>query len=110
MDFDQFSLVEPAFLVTIVSEVVLKDSIVTLLKNLKVKSYVVNEVEGGGRYIPRSADPDAETEGNPSEPQVEIRAIVSEELSNVILYALKEQQQDFAIFAYRQKVEALIQD
>jgi hypothetical protein len=41
---------------------------------------------------------------------MEIKAIASQEISNVILYALKEQQRDFAVFVYRQPVEALIQD
>ncbi|GAB4378386.1 MAG: hypothetical protein Kow00121_30090 [Elainellaceae cyanobacterium] len=111
LDFDQFSLVEPAFLLTIVSEAVLKDSIITLLKNLKVASYTVSEVQGEGRQMRRSANPEAEESlSNMVAITVEIRAIVSQELSNVILYALKEQQREFVIYAYRQQVEALIQD
>jgi hypothetical protein len=57
-----------------------------------------------------AANPDAApTEiDNYSAASVEIRAVVSPELSNVILYALKEQQREFAIVVYRQKVEALI--
>lgn len=106
LDFDQFSLVEPAYLVTIICEAPLKDSVILLLKSLKVKSYTVNEVQGEGRYARRSADPDVMMDM--VETGVEIRAIASQDLSNVILYALKEQQRDFAIFAYRQKVEALI--
>lgn len=110
MDFDQFSLTEPGFLVTIVSEAVLKDSIVKLLDNLKVKGYSVKSVEGGGRYARRLADPDTTPEISSTVAYVEVQAIVSQELSNVILYALKEQQRDFAIFAYRQQVEVLMQD
>lgn len=110
MDFDQFSLTEPAFLVTIVSEAILKDSIVKLLHNLKVKGYTVRTVESGGRYARRLVDPDQPEPLNAPEPSIEVQVIVSEELANVLLYALKEQQRDFAIFAYRQKVETLIQD
>lgn len=110
MDFDQFSLTEPGFLVTIVSEALLKDSIVKLLNNLKVKGYSIKPVEGGGRYARRLADPDATPETNSAVTYVEVQAIVSQELSNVILYALKEQQRDFAIFAYRQQIEVLMQD
>jgi nitrogen regulatory protein PII len=108
LDFDQFSFVEPAYLVTIISESVLEESIIKLLKNLKVKSYTVSQVQGEGRYMRRSADPEATA--SMVETGVEIRAIVSQELSNVILYALKEQRKDFAIFAYRQQVETLIDD
>lgn len=108
LDFDQFSLVEPAYLVTVISESVLKDSLIRLLKNLKVKSYTVSEIQGEGRYMRRSAEPEASSSF--VETSIEVRAIVSQELSNVILYALKEQQRDFAIFAYRQPVEALIDD
>lgn len=108
LDFDQFSLTEPAFLVTIISEAVLKESIVLLLNNLKVQGYTVGQVEGGGRAVRRLADPDA------AQPEkvdyIQVQAVVSQELSNVLLYAMKEQQRDFAIFAYRQPIESLIQD
>lgn len=114
LDFDQFSLVEPAVLLTIISEAVLEESVVTLLKNLKVPSYTVSQVQGEGRQSRRSASPDADpaTDNLSSmvKTTVEIRAIMSQELSNVILYALKEQQRDFMIYAYRQQVEALIQE
>ena len=116
LDFEQSSLpVEPAFLVTIVSETILKESLIMLLAKLKVKSYTISEVQGAGRYMRRSAEPTADpnVEGNSSEmveTNLEIKAITSQELSNVILYALKEQQRDFAIFVYRQQVEALIDD
>ena len=115
LDFEQISLVQPATLVTIATEVVLKDSIVTLLKNLKVKSYTITEVAGEGRcpkLVEISAGEGAETatetrvETHTATP-IEIRAIVSQDLSNVILYTLKEYQHEFAIVAYRQSVEAL---
>lgn len=110
-DFEQFSLVDPAVLVTIVSETILKDSLIMLLTQLKVRSYTVSQVQGAGRYTRRSADPRAGMSGSEMiETNLEIKAIVSQELSNVILYTLKEQQRDFALFVYRQPVEALIQD
>jgi nitrogen regulatory protein PII len=113
LDFEQSSLVEPAFLVTIISEAVLKDSIVLLLKSLKVKSYTVSQVQGEGRTarsLRSASDEEAEPQPNTVEMTVEIRAIASSELSNVILYALKEQQRNFVIVAYRQQVEALIDE
>ncbi len=118
LDFEQSSLdelVQPAVLVTIICETVLKDSVVGLLKNLKAKSYTVAAVEGEGRFESfREASSDSELEETlivtNVETQVEVRALVSKDLSNVILHALKEQQKSFAIMAYRQTVEALASD
>lgn len=127
LDFEQSSLdelVQPAVLVTIICETVLKDSVVGLLKNLRVKSYTVTEAKGEYRLetlreensdhetADETADEtEAETPPSPSvETQVEVRALVSKDLSNVILHALKEQQKIFAIMAYRQTVEALASD
>jgi nitrogen regulatory protein PII len=119
LDFEQSSLdelVQPAVLVTIICETVLRDSVVGLLKNLKVKGYTVTEAKGEGRY---EALPDASIDSEIAEAtlvasvietQVEVRALVSKDLSNVILHALKEQQKNFAIMAYRQTVEALASD
>ncbi|WAL58154.1 P-II family nitrogen regulator [Thermocoleostomius sinensis] len=110
LDFEQpFPLVEPAFLITIVSETILKESLIMLLTQLKVRSYTVSEVQGAGRQSRRSADPEA-SQTTMIETNLEIKAIVSQEISNVILYALKEQQRNFAVFVYRQPIEALIED
>jgi nitrogen regulatory protein PII-like uncharacterized protein len=113
LDFEDYSLTQPAVLVTILTEAILRNSIEKLLKNLKVYGYSVSEVDGVAKRVQRfevAANPDAApTEiDNYSAASVEIRAVVSPELSNVILYALKEQQREFAIVVYRQKVEALI--
>jgi nitrogen regulatory protein PII len=118
LDFEQTSLdelVQPAFLVTIVCEAVLKDSVVGLLKNLKVQGYTVTDVAGRGRYGSfDNADDDAVAQEiarmTEVELEVEIRALVSKDLSSVILHALKEQQKNFTIMAYRQTVEALAGD
>jgi nitrogen regulatory protein PII len=119
LDFEQSSLdelVQPAVLVTIICESVLKESVVSLLKNLKVQGYTVAEVEGEGRFeslrkVSSNSDSEEESLTIPSvETQVEVRALVSKDLSNVILHVLKEQQKNFAIMAYRQTVEALASD
>lgn len=123
LDFEQSSLdelVQPAVLVTIICETVLKDSVVGLLKNLKVKGYTVAEVEGEGRFESlREVNSDTESDDSELEraslsttlaTQVEVRTLVSKDLSNVILHVLKEQQKNFAIIAYRQTVEALASD
>ncbi|MBD3884787.1 hypothetical protein IFO70_23920 [Phormidium tenue FACHB-886] len=119
LNFEQTSLVEPGMLVTIVTEAVLKDSLIALLKNLKVKGYTVSSVQGESRY-PRLVETASETSGETAaetttetkveisvETPIEIRAVVSQETSNAILYALKEQQHQFAIVAYRQPIEML---
>lgn len=120
LDFEQASsLTESAVLVTIMTEAVLKESIVSLLQSLKVIGYSITQVEGGGRYTrlhqaaigsdaPDRAEAQLDTQIETQiQPNIEIRAIVSDELSNVILYALKEQQRSFAIVAYRQPIEVL---
>jgi hypothetical protein len=118
LDFEQSSLdelVQPAYLVTIICEAILKDSVVGLLKNLKVQGYTVAEVAGEGRFLSFAdaspdASPDAKSDSTPVALQVEIRALVSKDLSQVILHTLKEPQQEFMIMAYRQTVEALARD
>jgi hypothetical protein len=107
LDFEDYSLTQPAVLVTILAEAILRNSIEKLLKSLKVYSYSVSEVDGVFGMAANSDAAPTEIE-NYATASVEIRAVVSPELSNVILYALKEQQREFAIMVYRQKVEALI--
>ncbi|MCU0569153.1 MAG: hypothetical protein MUF49_21585 [Oculatellaceae cyanobacterium Prado106] len=123
LDFEQNALddlVQPAVLVTIICEPLLQESIVGFLKNLKVKGYTVSQVAGEGRYepqdLPQSVAKSESTSGETDaavgvatlrETTVEIRVLMSKEISNVVLYALKEQQRHFAIVAYRQTVEAL---
>jgi nitrogen regulatory protein PII len=123
LDFEQSSLdelVQPAFLVTIICEAVLRDSVVGLLRNLKVQSYTVTNVTGQGRCgsfadatLAATAKPigdDPDQMMTEVELEVEIRALASKDLSNVILHTLKEQQRNFSIVAYRQTVEALAAD
>lgn len=116
LDFEDYSLTQPAVLVTILTDSALQSSLEKLLKNLKVYGYSVQSHAGAvkrvrplGQLTPQ-ADVATETEvENYDLANVEIRAVVSPELSNVILFALKEQQRQFPILVYRQKVEALIE-
>ncbi|MBF2049916.1 MAG: hypothetical protein EDM05_015580 [Leptolyngbya sp. IPPAS B-1204] len=113
LDFEDYSLTQPAVLVTILAEAILRSSIEKLLKNLKVYGYSVSEVDGVAKRVQRFGT--VPSEAAPTEIEnyttvsIEIRAVVSAELSNVILYALKEQQREFAIVVYRQKIEALLE-
>jgi hypothetical protein len=114
LDFEEYSLTQPAVLVTILSEAILRSSIEKLLKKLKVYGYSVSEVDGVAKRVQKFSSP-PQTDAletaieNYATTSIEVRAVVSPELSNVIIYALKEQQREFAILVYRQKVEALIE-
>ncbi len=116
LDFEDYSLTQPAVLVTILTEAALQASLERLLKNLKVYGYSIQSSPGAVKRIKpfgqlaAQADVAAETEiENYDLANIEIRAVVAPELSNVILFALKEQQRQFPILVYRQKVEALIE-
>lgn len=119
-DFEDYSLTQPAVLITIITETVLRDSIEKLLRNLKVFGYSVSETPGAVKRIQQFGQL-ATVQSNAIEANtetqvesyvttgIEVRAVVSPELSNVILIALKEQQRQFAVVVYRQKVEALVE-
>jgi hypothetical protein len=114
LDFEDYSLTQPAVLVTILTEAALQSSLEKLLKNLKVYGYSIHSSPGAvKRHKPfglASQSDAAVTEvENYDSANLEIRAVVSPELSNVILFALKEQQRQFPILVYRQKVEALVE-
>jgi hypothetical protein len=119
-DFEDYSLTQPAVLVTILTEAVLQDSIENLLRNLKVFGYSISATSGAVKRIQQfgqiatvqteAIETSTETQVESySTSDVEIRAVVSPELSNVILIALKEQQRQFTVLVYRQKVEALVE-
>lgn len=94
-------LAQPAVLLTIACEEVLKDSLLSLLKNLKVRSYTIAYVEAADRY--------GVALGNPLSPSnTEIKAIVSREVSDVVLHTLRTHLSEHPIVAYRQEVEALM--
>ncbi|BAY16439.1 hypothetical protein NIES2109_22320 [Nostoc sp. HK-01] len=92
--------VEPAILITIIGETVLKDRIVKLLKNHNVSGYTINQVQGEGGHGRRLSDLAGYNTN------IEIKTIVSLEASNAILSALKEEQGKHALIAFRQNIEA----
>lgn len=107
MDLSKFTesdLVEPAVLLTVVCEVVLKDPIVGLLKNLKVKGYTMRPVSGEDKL----GQPMQWREGEAT--HVEIAAVMTKEVSDVVLHALKTHRGDHTILMYRQNVEALLDE
>ena len=94
------SPLQPAVLITIIGETVLKDRIVKLLKNNSVSGYTITQVQGEGGHGRRLSDlPGYNT-------NIEIKTIVSLEVSDAILSALKEEQGKHALIVFRQNVEA----
>jgi hypothetical protein len=92
--------VEPAVLITIIGETVLKDRIIKLLKSHDVSGYTINQVQGEGGHGRRLSDLAGYNTN------IEIKTIVSLEASDAILLALKEEQGNHALIAFRHNIEA----
>ncbi|MBO3464122.1 hypothetical protein G7B40_020105 [Aetokthonos hydrillicola Thurmond2011] len=97
---DSDAYLEPAVLVTIIGETVLKDSILKLLKSYDVTGYTISQVQGEGGHGRRLADLAGYNTN------IEIKTIVSLEVSDAILSALKEYQGKRALIAFRHNIEA----
>ena len=97
---DSDAYLEPAVLVTIIGETVLKDSILNLLKSYDVSGYTISQVQGEGGHGRRLADLAGYNTN------IEIKTIVSLEVSDAILSALKEYQGKRALIAFRHNIEA----
>ena len=93
--------VQPAVLVTIICESVLRDRVVHLLKNHSVSGYTISQVQGEGGHGRRMGDIAGYNTN------VEIKAMTSSEISDGILSSLKEERGDHALVAFRQDIEAL---
>jgi len=85
--------VQPAVLLTIIGETVLKDRIVQLLKSHSVSGYTINQVQGEGSQGRRLGDM-ASYNTN-----IEVKTIVSPEVSDAILCSIKEYQGQRAVIA-----------
>jgi hypothetical protein len=92
--------VEPAVLITIIGETVLKDRIIKLLKSHDVSGYTINQVQGEGGHGRRLSDLAGYNTN------IEIKTIVSLETSDAILLTLKEEQGNHALIAFRHNIEA----
>ncbi|MBD2446332.1 hypothetical protein H6G76_03980 [Nostoc sp. FACHB-152] len=91
---------ESAVLITIIGETVLKDRIVKLLKTYDVSGYTISQVQGEGGHGRRLADLAGYNTN------IEIKIIVSLEVSDAILDALKEERGKHALIAFRHNIEA----
>src|ERR687885_1125413 len=95
------SPIQPAVLITIIGERVLKDRLVKLLKTKGVTGYTINEVQGEGGHGRRMGDIAGYNTN------IEIKTVVSPEASDDILRALAENRNGHALIAFRHDVEAL---
>ena len=94
--------VQPAVLLTVIAETVLKDAILHMFKSYSVSGYTMNQVQGEGSHGQRLGDMAGYNTN------IEIKAIVSQEVSDSILWSIKDYKGKQAIMAFRQNVEALV--
>ncbi len=94
-------LVKPAVLLTIIGETVLKDAIIKLLKSYNVNDYTITQVQGEGSHGRRTGDMVGYNTN------IEIKTILSLEVSNDILQSIKDYQGKQAVIAFRFHVETL---
>ncbi len=92
--------VQPAVLITIIGETVLKERIVRLLKSHSVSGYTITQVQGEGGHGKRLSDMAGYNTN------IEIKTLVSSEVSDAIFLALKEEQGKHALIVFRHNVEA----
>ncbi|BAZ39101.1 hypothetical protein NIES4101_50530 [Calothrix sp. NIES-4101] len=92
---------ESATLVTIIGEAVLQDNLIKMLKSLGASGYTVTPARGVGSHGNRMGDiPGYNT-------NVEIKTIVSPEISDAIFSSLMEYQGKQGFIAFRHNVEGL---
>jgi hypothetical protein len=94
--------VQPAILLTIIAETVLKDAIVKLFKSNNVSGYTINQVQGEGSHGQRMGDMAGYNTN------IEIKTLVSKDVSDSILRSVKDYQGKHALIAFRQNVETLV--
>lgn len=88
-------------LVTIISEAVLQDRLIRLLTKLGVSGYTIIPAQGAGSHGKRMGDIAGYNTN------VEVKTIVTSELSNQLLEGLKPFQATHALIVFQQKVEGM---
>ena len=88
-------------LVTIVCEAVLQDRLIKLLTVSGVSGYTIVPVQGAGSHGKRTGDMAGYNTN------IEVKTIVSPEVSDQLLEKLKEFPSTYALIAFRQNVEGL---
>ena len=89
------------YLVTIICETVLQDRLVKLLSGLGASGYTIIPAKGAGSHGKRMGDIAGYNTN------IEVKTIVSKEISDQLLEDLKELSSNHALIAFRQKVEGL---
>ena len=88
-------------LVTIVCEAVLQDRLIKLLIKLGVSGYTIVPVQGAGSHGKRTGDMAGYNTN------IEVKTIVTPEVSEQLLEELKQVPKTYALIAFRQNVEGL---
>ena len=88
-------------LVTIVCESVLQDRLIKLLIKLGVSGYTISPVQGAGSHGKRTGDMAGYNTN------IEVKTIVSPEVSDQLLEQLQQFSETYALIAFRQNVEGL---
>lgn len=88
-------------LVTIIGEAVLQDRLIRLMTTLGVSGYTIIPAQGAGSHSRRMGD----TAGYNT--NIEIKTVLTTELSDKILEELKPLQSNHALIAFRQIVDGL---
>ncbi len=88
-------------LVTIICEAVLQNRLINLLKNLGVSGYTISPAQGAGSHGKRMGDIAGYNTN------VELKTIVTPEISEKLLDELKPFQKTHALIAFRQAVDGL---
>ncbi|MEY2855743.1 MAG: hypothetical protein RLZZ74_52 [Cyanobacteriota bacterium] len=88
-------------LVTIICEAVLQDRLIKLLQTLNVSGYTIIPAQGAGGHGRRMGDMAGYNTN------IEVKTIVSAEISDQLLEDLKDFPQNHALIAFKQTVEGL---
>ncbi|NEQ29591.1 MAG: hypothetical protein F6K04_01110 [Leptolyngbya sp. SIO4C5] len=94
-----------AVLLTIIGESVLQDRLMQLMKTLGVSGYTFTLAQGVGSHGVRMSDVSGIAGYKTN---LELKTVVSEEISDQILTEVNEYQDKYALIAFRQPVEALL--
>ncbi len=95
-----FSLSQ-GILLTIIGEAVLQDRLIQLLTQFSVSGYTIVPTQGAGSHGKRMGDIAGYNTN------VEVKTIVTSEISDQLLAALKPFQENHALIVFRQPVEGL---
>lgn len=88
-------------LVTIICEAVLQDRLIKLLQTLNVSGYTIIPAQGAGSHGRRMGDMAGYNTN------IEVKTIVSPEISDQLLEDLKNFPHNHALIVFRQSVEGL---